>query len=115
MFRFLTPSRPFCPFPFLNPGGDLARRVKVRPGMDRFVAFLRREGFVAGEGAPRLTPGETRALLPGRGILAIVHDMNAEDEGTEQVRAHFDGRAVMHLTGWRGPGTADGAPESGRH
>lgn len=102
MFRFLTSSARFRPYPFLNPQGSLARRVKVRPGMERFIAFLHREGFTAGERAPRLTPGETEALLPGHGILAFVQEMEAEYARLQKVKAHFGGQLVMRLTGRSG-------------
>lgn len=64
MFRYLVSSPLFRPFAFLNPQGSLARRVKLRPGMERFVAFLHREAMRPGEKAPRWTPEQTEALLP---------------------------------------------------
>ena len=102
MFRFLTSSPLFRPYPFLNPQGSLARRVKVRPGMERFVAFLHREGFGAGERAPRLTPEETEALLPGHSVLTFVREMDAEYARSQKVKAHFGGQLVMRLTGRSG-------------
>jgi len=102
MFRYLASSPMFRPFPFLNPRGSVARRVKGRPGMERFVAFLNREGFLPGEKAPRFAPQETEALLPGSGILALVEACEAEYARLQKVRAHFDGRRVMRLTGRSG-------------
>ncbi|MDR6218828.1 hypothetical protein [Deinococcus soli (ex Cha et al. 2016)] len=45
MFLWVTTSSRFNTGPFLAPQGDFARRVKERPGMQRFAQFLIDQGY----------------------------------------------------------------------
>lgn len=102
MFDYLRGAARFNAYAFLNPESSLKHKSKKRPGMHRFVAYLREVGTETGTYRPRWTAAQTDALLPGYGILAFHEQQQANYAEILRIRHAYNGELVMELTGRQG-------------
>lgn len=102
MHDYLRASPLFSGYPFLNPGSRLNRKTITRPGMTRFITYLRDLGTPEGEHAPTWSAEQTDAALPGYGILAFAQAASAEHARLARLKQHVNGHLVMTLTGRTG-------------
>ncbi len=99
VFDWVVASRYFSVAPYLDVRGDLARRIQVRPNVERFVAYLRERGierrFQFEERAaylPLVVAAFPDADLPGQ-----IERERAAEARAVAVAGKFNGKRVMQL------------------
>jgi hypothetical protein len=110
VFDWVVASPCFSVAPYLDVRGDLARRVKLRPNVERFVAYLRERGIerrFAGpaEHRPAQSAFEERsaylpqviAAFPAADLPAQIERERAAEARAVAVAAKFSGKRVMQL------------------
>lgn len=97
MFRYLVSATRFEARPYVRAEGTFRQRLETRPGMGRFLAFLQREGHVAGEKPAREDPAVVAALFPGIDLLGLLAEANRRADVDTTIKRKLDGRRIMEL------------------
>lgn len=97
MFRYIVSSPRFEARPYLRAEGTFRQRLETRPGMGRFVSFLERAGYVAGEKTPREPLGVVAAFFPDSDLVRLVDEANQAAEADAIIKHKLDGRRIMDL------------------
>lgn len=97
MFRYLVSATRWEARPYLRAEGTLRERLATRPGMGRFIAFLEREGHVAGERPPREDPAVVAALFPAIDLRGLLAEANRRADVDAAIKRKLDGRRIMDL------------------
>ena len=99
VFDWVVASRYFSVAPYLDLRGDLARRVQVRPNVQRFVSYLRERGIDR-----RCQFDERSAYLPlviaafpDADLASRIERERAAEARAVAVAARFNGKRVMQL------------------
>lgn len=95
MFEWVMASPQFSPRPYQRALGQLGKKIKTRPGMERFAALvLERYGREVVERQPLRDPAP---FFPSVDIAGWVAQENAQQERIAAFKARVNGRVVQTL------------------